>query len=263
MAWRKSGVQVPSGPLADMSGALGHRRMTPATGWLEDVKRRSAGPALAIVVAVAGGVALAGQSSSTAVRFTTTRTRASTGLVFDARFGSDAAGKPRALVATRLHLPAGTRVDTRAVAVCPLVPSAIVGAGGAGKVCPPASNLGTGTAEVYIADHATPAVLTIDVRNVARTLVLELDHRGVPAFVVAATIRGSTIASDLAVLRTLGYKVGRIEFSIGATGSRSNPYLRTPTACPSGGRWRGSLESRFADGTIETHAFAIRCAPTH
>jgi len=203
-------------------------------------------------------VALAVGDGSAKVSFTSKRVKSSSGLSFDANFGTDAGGKPRILIATKLDLPLGTKLDTGAVTICPLSAPAIITGGGAAKVCPRDSLLGTGTADVYIADHSTPAVLGLDLRNLRHSVLVELDHRGVPAFAIDATISGDKIEFDLGRIQSLGYKVSRIEFSITARGKQAKAYLRTPPSCPNG-RWRGSLEDTYSGGTTESVPFTITC----
>jgi hypothetical protein len=207
-------------------------------------------------------VARAVDDGTARIGFTSKAAKSSSGLSFDAHFGTGADGRPRILIATKLHLPVGTKLDTDAVATCPLEVGAAIAGGGAAKACPAESLLGTGSADVYIADHAVPAVLGLDLRNLNHSVLVELDHRGVPAFAIDGTISAHGIEFDLAPIQSLGYKVSRIEFSIAARRNGSKPYLRTPPSCPNG-KWRGSMEDTYLGGITESVPFTIACAKNH
>src|SRR5439155_15829232 len=90
-----------------------------------------------------GALAQAVSDGTARVRFTAKKARSSSGLRYDASFGTGADGKSRVLTGRKLRLPPGTKLDPGAVAACSASEQDIVAGGGAAKVCPPASQLGT------------------------------------------------------------------------------------------------------------------------
>jgi hypothetical protein len=188
------------------------------------------------------------------VTFTTTAPGASTGLHVDVRLGNPVGShhKPLQLTGARIHLPAGTVIDTSTRPQCTAPDPVLQAAGTLG--CPSDSQVGSGSlaAETGFGAPVDPLVGDDTVFNGKGELIEIVTPPGAPAPAAGVdhlTIKGSTLTAHPPL--TPGgppdytTDIKRLTFTIPAHGS----YLTTPGRCPASGRWRTVATFRFSDGT--------------
>jgi hypothetical protein len=188
--------------------------------------------------------------------------KVASGLQLGATFGLGRDGKRRILTATKLVLPRGTTFNTKAVARCTATDDQISAApGGAADVCPPASEIGSATAQVYIGEGATPVEFGGSIWNFSGEMLVELDIGDTPAYYIAGTIKANTVSYSLSTTEQLNARAAKVTIKLDKAGTKRRPYLRTPSTCPEG-RWKASAVDTFSGGVTQTARTTIACRKT-
>ncbi|MDX6655287.1 MAG: hypothetical protein QOH62_80 [Solirubrobacteraceae bacterium] len=187
--------------------------------------------------------------------------KGASGMTFDATFGLGADGKPRILTDTKLTLPTGTKFNTKAIAQCAATADQLNAAGGAANACPPASELGTATAEAYIGDAPDPLEFTGSVWNYADEMLIELDLGETPAYYIDGVIKANTVDYALTLAESLNARATKVSLKVDNAGTKKKPYLRMPPACPKG-KWTARDVNTFSGGATETVKTTVPCKKT-
>jgi len=218
--------------------------------------------ALAAAVALPASAALAQSAQAPTLKLKLSRfAKGNSGVTIDANFGTGADGKARILTATKMSLPKGSVFNTKAVARCAATQDQINAAGGASKACPPASEIGSATAEAIIGDGTTPTEFSGSIWNYASGPLVELDIGDTPAYYISSTIKANSVLFDLSNAPSLNAHATKVTVKIDNAGTRKKPFLRTPKTCPKG-KWSASGLDTFSDGTTATVKTTVPCKRT-
>ena len=172
----------------------------------------------AITLAAASAAVAASGGQSYAQKFTAKRPGQPTGVTFRA------AGPVQANSVT-LTFPKGTKINTAALTRCANTAN-----------CPPASKIGSGTATVSFAG-ATPS-LPVTAYNRAGGMVLVVAIAPTPV-VLEPTLSGRKLQVSLPALSLGGVPISvtGLQLTVSKIASGHKAYIKTPSRCPSSGRW--------------------------
>jgi len=216
---------------------------------------------LAAVVAGAVAVASAATDGTASIKFSTKASHAPTALTVNGTFAPGADGQQRILNVITLVLPTGTKLNGKAVALCPGDGgTAADDPGGAEHACPPGSKVGSGTAHVLLGDADT--TFDITAWNQATGPMLQLSVNGTPAYTTDAEIKGNRIVYALPLADQIQAKTKSFMVMFDKVGTKAKPYLRTPSSCPKG-RWKGGLEANISGGGTISLPASTACKKTH
>jgi hypothetical protein len=186
------------------------------------------------------------------LRYSVEATDASTGVVLAVRQRDTPAGEqPPPVRKSVFTLARGTRFDTGALPICK-ASDAKIQRGGAG-VCPAASRLGKGGADVFIGAAGEESVV-VEAFNGRGQLIVVLasSTTGAVVRVIRAKIRGRTVTAVFPkVPLGEGYEAALTRFAlrISRNGTRRRPWATTPENCPRTGRWRVSYTATYDEPT--------------
>jgi hypothetical protein len=187
--------------------------------------------------------------------------KGASGMQLDATFGLGPDGKPRVLTATKLVLPKGTTFDTKAIARCAATDEQLTAAGGAENVCPPASEIGSASAEAFVGDGADPTTFSGSIWNYAGSVLVELGTGDAPAYSIRGTLKGNTASYALTTAESLNTRIVKVTLKVDNAGTKRKPYLRMPLAC-SKGKWTASEIDTYSGGVTETAKTSVPCKKT-
>ena len=216
--------------------------------------------ALGVAAAVLVSAATAGAAKDGAVslEFSAKKPHQRTDLTVAGVFNPDAQGNQRVLTSITLVLPPGTKVNGGAVPLCPGDSATMANTpGGAEKACPADSQVGAGLAEVMLGDNKTK--LDITAWNQQAGPTLELSINGKPAFTTPGKVSGNRITWSLGLAERLQAKTESFGLGFDKLGTAKKPYLRTPSSCPSGKRWKGGLMADVSGGGTIKLSTSTRC----
>jgi hypothetical protein len=191
-------------------------------------------------------VAAAAGDGTASIAFSTKKAHTASALTVGATFAPGADGQQRILTSITLVLPPGTRVDGKAVPVCPGDSDSVSqDPDGAKHACPAESQVGAGTAHVLLGDADT----TFDATawNMATGPMLELTVNGTPAYLVDSQVKGNKITFPLSLAEQINARTVSFELTFGKLGTAKKPYVRTPSSCPKG-KWKGGLNADVSGG---------------
>ena len=230
------------------------------------------------LVMAAGGAASAGQTTDSrrAELDVSVGTRAPdtpAGLRFRVLYKhpDDPEPKPPPLTAATFELPAGTRIDGRAVPHCDATDEQFRARGR--DACPPTSRVGDGTltAVTGLGSPLDPVGTDVTVFNGGDELIELVTFRGTNAMagIDRLTIRGNTLTAHPPAIpggppdgRT---SVREIRLAIPArtsgAGAARRAFVTAPPSCPSSGLWRSRGAFRFTDGGAATILATTPCRP--
>jgi hypothetical protein len=183
------------------------------------------------------------------LRFTSAAPGKRTGFVWTVKqrpVADDA--QPPPVRRARLRFPRGTRFDTSAIPRCSATDDELQAQGA--SACPGASRLGGGSATVYLGspDHLAAVV---DVFNADGAAVMLLSTQaGDVLRVLRGEIRGSVVDATLPRVPVAGGKeaaLTSVTVRLRAAGTRSRPWLRTPSKCPRGRAWKFVYDIDYDD----------------
>lgn len=166
-------------------------------------------------------------------------------------------GKPQQVRRLRLAFPAGTRIDTAALAQCRATDGQVRAKGP--SACPRASGLAggksvatTGSSEI----HAD--VVLINAKR--QIIVVVLVNKAVFA-VYRDDVTRSTVTVNFALPAVISLLDLQIHIPAHARGrgSARRVYFRPPAVCPDGGGWPMSATSSYADGSTQTAVATVAC----
>ncbi len=221
----------------------------------------------ATVVLVFGGApatsahASGGERQIASYTFTTSVPGAPTGYRFAVDFQNpaDPGGKPYSVAEWIIQLPAGTRLDDRALPQCTASDADFYLWGA--SACPAASRIGGGT---LITDIGSPAGLprygdnTVTQFNGNHEYIGYAETQNPPTRAVSRTsINGDTLTSPIPTLPGFPPPDPYLAFrSIRLAGpaivSHGRAAARTPATCPSSGHWTTTLTFIYHDGVSQT-----------
>jgi hypothetical protein len=167
----------------------------------------------------------------------------------------------RILTATKLVLPKGSTINTRAVARCNATADQLTAAGGADNACPPDARIGTVTAQLFIADNPDPIAFSGSAWNYATSMLVELELGDTAAYYVTGRIRANTVDYSLAIAEQLNAHVTKVTLNVDNAGTKRRPYLRMPPTCPNG-RWTAREVNTYAGGVRERAKTTVPCRRT-
>jgi hypothetical protein len=231
---------------------------------------RAQGIAMVVLAmsALTAPAALAARQS-VQVGVTTRQPAASTGssLSISWRNPQDPAGKPFSVQSFVTEFPAGTVIDTGAIAQCKASDAELMARGAA--ACPSGSQVSQGS---VLSDNGSPGLFPRFVKNQVQNfnnqgeLIGIAESQDPPTRVVSrAKIRGSTLTFDVPTLPGNPppdpYNAFRDLTASGpALGRAERPYLRTPATCPSSGVWVAGFIFNYHDGASEKVHIDLPCA---
>lgn len=182
--------------------------------------------------------------------------KAASGMQLDATYV-----RRRILTATKLVLPRGSTINTRAVPRCTATVDQLSAAGGADNACPPDAQIGTATAQVFIADNPAPVAFTGSVWNYATSMLVELNLGDTAAYYVTGRIRANTVDYSLVIAEQLNAHATKVTLKIDNAGTKHRAYLRTPATCPNGS-WTAREINTYAGGVKERAKTTVPCRRT-
>jgi len=199
---------------------------------------------------------------SLSLRFTSHRPGTATDVAFTSALPAPPEGfSSPAMRRSVIRFPKGTRLDTGAVPACPATDADLAQRGVA--ACPPSSRIGTGSAEVRIGTGGTLPLAAHAFNGPDRTLTIALTQPdGTVLRVLHPTVGARTVTTVLPKVE-LGAgaeaSLTRLSLRLGARSGR-RALVRTPPACPRGGRWTIAYTSAY-DPPIGTQTVrrATRC----
>ena len=233
---------------------------------------------IAVVTLVAGLAAMSASPADAATglrqtasyTFTTTSPGAPTGyqLSVDFQNPTDPNAKPYSVAEWIIKLPAGTRLDDRAVPQC-TASDAELYLEGAGA-CPSASRVGGGT---LITDVGSPAGLprygdnAVTQFNGDHQYIAYAETQSPPTRAVShTTVQGDTLTSPIPTFPGfpppdpyLAFRSVRLSGPAIVSNGRST--ARTPSSCPAAGYWTTTLTFIYHDGVSQTVTSNAPCQP--
>ena len=212
-----------------------------------------------LVRAVAGGSALAAFSASAALaatqqtysqKFTVKRPGQPTGMTFkaSARDPKTLGQIPVQVRKVTLTFPAGTKIDTSAVARCVKA-----------ETCPAASQIGSGTATVKFSTTST--TIKAKVYNRAGGLFLVFTTPFGTTVVLNPTLKAGQLTLSVPPLKVgqLKLVLASMSLTINKLGSRAHPYARTPSSCPKSGAWTFRARFDYVNKTVKKLSSTSPC----
>ncbi len=199
---------------------------------------RAAG-ALALVSLIGTSVALAAGGQTYSQKFTTSHPRTASGMTFSA---ANTAEVPVQAKTVTLTFPAGTKIDTGALAKCSNPPA-----------CPTASKIGSGKANVGLAVDVTAY-------NRAGGMALIVSNPVGPAVILTPKLKGTKLTLQIPSLTFNGQTLvlSKLTLNIRKAGTAKRPYIRTPATCPAGG-WQFTAAFVYVDRTKTTLTSTSAC----
>lgn len=213
---------------------------------------------LARVLAGGGAIAALGASAALAAtqqtysqKFTVKRPGQPTGMTFKAtaKDPKEPIGHiPAQVRKVTLTFPAGTKIDTNAVARCVKASS-----------CPAGSQIGSGTAIVQFSTTRTP--ITAKVYNRAGGLFIVFKTPIQTTVVLTPTLKGGQLTLTVPPLSigTVKLTLTSMSLTIKKLGSAAHPYARTPSSCPKSGAWTFRARFDYVNKTVKKLSSASPC----
>jgi hypothetical protein len=218
--------------------------------------------ALAAALSLTATVAFAQTAQAPTMTLKLSRfAKGASGMTLNATFGLGADGKPRILTDTKLVLPKGTAINTKAIARCAATADQLNAAGGAEGACPPGAEIGTATAEAFIGDGPNPIEFTGSIWNYAGSMLVQLTIGDTPAYYITGTIKANTVDYALSTAESLNARATKVTLKLDNAGTKKKPYLRMPLACPKG-KWTASGVDTYSGGVKATAKTTVPCKKT-
>jgi hypothetical protein len=155
--------------------------------------------------------------------------------------------------------PSGTKFDASAETTCDKTQDEVSGTGGPGAVCPAGSKVLTGKAVAYVGANPAPSHFELVGYNRKGGLFLDIRLGGQTAFVAFPQIAGRRVITTLPRAPEINARITEFSLTFARTGSKAEPYLRTPKSCPKSGKLAGSVSARAA-GATKTTMTTVRCS---
>jgi hypothetical protein len=207
--------------------------------------------ALAIGAPAAGGQTDGKDTLSFA--FTTAKAKSAAGYSIEAEFP-----QRRVIDQITISFPAGTKMDTSAVARCDADAARTEGANVA-DVCPPASKIGTGKGTAYLGEDPNPVTFDLGVYNTKGGAVLDIMLGGKTAFSAPIAYSGRKQVVNLGLTPSLGARITAFELDIKRAGTAKKPVFRTPATCPKSRKLTASLAAREDGAGTKTTSDTTAC----
>ncbi len=182
--------------------------------------------------------------------FTTPRAGAPTGFDLEAEFRPQ-----RVIDRVTVAFPRGTRVVPGATPRCRATDAQLEQEElEISDLCRAASRIGTGTGTAVFGDATAPVTFELVLYNwTRRRTILDIRAGGVSAFVAFPRFAGSRLVIPLTLAPEIDARITAVELRVPRAGTRRRPFLRTPAACPRGGRLTVSITAREAGaGSVTT-----------
>lgn len=194
------------------------------------------------MLALAGVAVAAVITQKYTQKFTTNHPGQASGMTFQA------GGSPQAKSVT-LTFPAGTVINTKAVAAC----------GKTAKTCSVASKVGSGTAVVRLGTTSLATNVTAYNRVGGMTIIVTSPVK--PDVVLRPTLTKGVLQIPIPSLVIAGSKITltSLTLKVNKIGSGSRAYLRTPPTCPKSKVWAFTGRFTYPGGAVKTLKSASPC----
>lgn len=227
-------------------------------------KKPLAGAVIGVLVLGTASVAIAGTNNGVTFDSTTTvkKPGTSTGLNTHIQGAPTYNGQLEAARQVTVSFPPGTKINSKAVALCKATDQKIQSSNG--KACPAKSKIGTGIAEAFtgLGPTVDPVVENIVAFNVPKGIAFLLTPKGAigqtAAFrgkfsgAGASSVHGSAAGPKLVTnvpkfpIPGVGEaKLTKFDLNVKKGGTKAKPYATTPRTCPKSGKWALSATFKY------------------